>query len=117
MQINPDIGECYRAWELVELDLSLIYFWFLATAMTGELSLVGQVLPVGGLKERILAAHRAGIKIILAPGANRADIEENVPKGVKTAMKFVYVEDIKEVLHKVFEGQAVTEWWKDTLSL
>jgi predicted ATP-dependent protease len=51
--------------------------------MTGEISLVGQVLPVGGLKEKILAAHRAGIKTILAPAANRADIEENVPESVK----------------------------------
>ncbi|KIM80300.1 hypothetical protein PILCRDRAFT_822423 [Piloderma croceum F 1598] len=86
-------------------------------AMTGEISLVGQVLPVGGLKEKILAAHRAGIKTILAPGANRADIEENVPESVKTGIKFVYVEDVKEVLHEVFKGQAVTERWKDTLSL
>jgi ATP-dependent Lon protease len=115
-QINPDIGECYRAWEL-ELELGLICIWFLATAMTGKISLVGQVLPVGGLKEKILAVHRAGIKIILAPGANRADIEENVPESVKTGIKFVDVEDIKEVLHEVFEGQAVTELWKDTLSL
>ncbi|KAG9054648.1 ATP-dependent Lon protease pim1 [Serendipita sp. 407] len=46
-------------------------------AMTGEITLVGQVLPVGGLKEKILAAHRAGIKKILAPAANQADIEEN----------------------------------------
>jgi PDZ domain-containing secreted protein len=51
----------------LELELGLIYIWFLATAMTGKVSLVGQVLPVGGLKEKILAAHRAGIKIILAP--------------------------------------------------
>ena len=41
--------------------------------MTGEISLVGQVLPVGGLKEKILAAHRAGIKTIIAPEANRPD--------------------------------------------
>jgi ATP-dependent Lon protease len=76
------------------LELGLIsYIWFLATVMTGEISLVGQVLPVGGFKEKILAAHHAGIKIILAPGANRADIEENVPEGVKTGIKFVYVED------------------------
>jgi len=74
-------------------------------AMTGKISLVGQVLPVGGLKEKILAAHRAGIKIILAPGANRADIEENVPESVKTGIKFVDVEDIKEVLHEVFKGK------------
>ena len=57
--------------------------------MTGEISLVGQVLPVGGLKEKILAAHRAGIKTIIAPSANRADIEENVPESVKTGIRFV----------------------------
>ena len=56
--------------------------------MTGEISLVGQVLPVGGLKEKILAAHRAGIKTIIAPSANRADIEENVPESVKTGIRF-----------------------------
>ncbi|KAG1727696.1 Lon protease C-terminal proteolytic domain-containing protein [Suillus lakei] len=86
-------------------------------AMTGEISLVGQVLPVGGLKEKILAAHRAGIKTILAPAANRADIEENVPESVKTGIRFVYVEDVREVLHEVFRGQDIVERWKDTLSL
>ncbi|KAJ6600871.1 Lon protease C-terminal proteolytic domain-containing protein [Mycena sp. CBHHK59/15] len=84
-------------------------------AMTGEISLVGQVLPVGGLKEKILAAHRAGIKTIIAPGANRADIEENVPESVKTGIRFVYVEDVREVLHEVFRGEPVTERWKETL--
>ncbi|EGN98645.1 hypothetical protein SERLA73DRAFT_160369 [Serpula lacrymans var. lacrymans S7.3] len=86
-------------------------------AMTGEISLVGQVLPVGGLKEKILAAHRAGIKTILAPAANRADIEENVPESVKDGIRFVYVEDVKEVLHEVFKGEPITERWKDTLSI
>lgn len=86
-------------------------------AMTGEISLVGQVLPVGGLKEKILAAHRAGIKTIIAPEANRPDIEENVPESVKTGIRFVYVEDVREVLHEVFRGEPVTERWKDTLSL
>jgi ATP-dependent Lon protease len=71
-------------------------------AMTGEISLVGQVLPVGGLKEKILAAHRAQIKTIIAPAANKADIEENVPASVKEGIKFVYVEDVKEVLVEVF---------------
>ncbi|KAG8882660.1 ATP-dependent Lon protease pim1 [Tulasnella sp. 332] len=74
-------------------------------AMTGEISLVGQVLPVGGLKEKILAAHRAGIKTIIAPGANRADIEENVPASVKSGIRFVYVEDVSEVLDEVFRGR------------
>ncbi|KZP00545.1 ATP-dependent protease La [Calocera viscosa TUFC12733] len=85
-------------------------------AMTGEISLVGQVLPVGGLKEKILAAHRAGIKTILAPAANRADIEENVPKSVKTGIRFVYVEDVRQVLQEVFKGEPVTERWKETLT-
>ncbi|KAK7033046.1 Lon protease-like protein, mitochondrial [Favolaschia claudopus] len=84
-------------------------------AMTGEISLVGQVLPVGGLKEKILAAHRAGITTILAPGANRADIEENVPASVKEGIRFVYVEDVREVLHEVFKGEPIVEQWRKTL--
>ncbi|KLO11431.1 ATP-dependent protease La [Schizopora paradoxa] len=86
-------------------------------AMTGEISLVGQVLPVGGLKEKILAAHRAGIKTIVAPNANRADIEENVPESVKTGIRFVYVEDVKEVLHEVFREDGVAKNWKGSLQL
>ena len=85
--------------------------------MTGEISLVGQVLPVGGLKEKILAAHRAGIKTIVAPNANRADIEENVPESVKTGIRFVYVEDVKEVLHEVFREDGVAKNWKGSLQL
>ncbi|KAG6861249.1 ATP-dependent Lon protease pim1 [Termitomyces sp. Mi166 len=84
-------------------------------AMTGEISLVGQVLPVGGLKEKILAAHRAGMKTIIAPAANRADIEENVPESVKEGIRFVYVETVKEVLEEVFHGEPVAERWKETL--
>ncbi len=86
-------------------------------AMTGEISLVGQVLPVGGLKEKILAAHRAGIKTIIAPAANRADIEENVPESVKVGIKFVYVEDVREVLQEVFGGEAIAQRWKETLAI
>ena len=84
-------------------------------AMTGEISLVGQVLPVGGLKEKILAAHRAGIKTILAPAANRADIEENVPESVKEGIKFVYVEDVRQVLQEVFKGEPIADRWKEAL--
>jgi len=76
-------------------------------AMTGEISLSGHVLPVGGLKEKILAAHRAGIKTILAPAANRADIEENVPDSVKEGIRLVYVEDVREVLREVFGGAGI----------
>jgi len=84
-------------------------------AMTGEISLVGQVLPVGGLKEKILAAHRAGIKTLLAPAANRADIEENVPASVKEGIRFVYVEEVREVLEEVFKGTELAERIKETL--
>jgi len=83
--------------------------------MTGEISLVGQVLAVGGLKEKILAAHRAGIKTIIAPAANRADIEANVPESVKTGIRFVYVDTVKEVLEEVFRGEEVAERLRDTL--
>ena len=88
----------------------------LSVAMTGEISLVGQVLPVGGLKEKILAAHRAGIKTIIAPAANRADIEENVPESVKTGIRFVYVENVQEVLEEVFAGEKIAERWRETLA-
>ncbi|KAF6744237.1 ATP-dependent protease La [Ephemerocybe angulata] len=71
-------------------------------AMTGEMSLTGRVLAVGGLKEKILAAHRAEIKTILVPGANRMDVEENVPESVKEGIRFVYVEGVEEVLKEVF---------------
>jgi Lon-like ATP-dependent protease len=67
------------------------------------------------LSEKILAAHRAGIKTIIAPAANRADIEDKVPLSVKSGIRFVYVEDVKEVLHEVFKGEAIADRWKTTL--
>lgn len=97
--ISPDIGEFLR----MEQQARLLKGF--CAAMTGEVSLVGQVLPVGGLKEKILAAHRAGIKTIIAPSANRADIEENVPQSVKEGIRFVFVDDIQEVLDEVFRGE------------
>ncbi|KAH8823018.1 Lon protease C-terminal proteolytic domain-containing protein [Flagelloscypha sp. PMI_526] len=79
-------------------------------AMTGEISLVA-------LRRKFLAAHRAGITTILAPAANRPDIETNVPDSVKTGVRFVYVEDVRQVLHEVFRGTPIAERWKDTLPL
>ncbi len=66
-------------------------------AMTGELSLKGQVLPVGGIKEKVLAAHRSGIKTILLPKLNQLDFED-IPDEVKKSVNFIFVDTIDEVL-------------------
>ncbi|WWC62708.1 ATP-dependent protease La [Kwoniella dejecticola CBS 10117] len=86
-------------------------------AMTGEISLLGQVLPVGGLKEKILAAHRAGIKKLIVPVACKPDIDENVPLSVKSGIEFVFVEDIRQVLYEVFRGTENEVRWRETLPL
>ena len=68
-------------------------------AMTGEITLRGRVLPVGGIKEKVLAAHRAGIKKIILPKENKRDTDE-IPNNVKRALEFIYVEHMDEVLDK-----------------
>jgi ATP-dependent Lon protease len=71
-------------------------------AMTGEISLRGRVLPIGGLKEKTLAAHRAGIKRVLVPERNKADLDE-VPKEVRDELEFVFVHKLDEVLEAALE--------------
>lgn len=66
-------------------------------AMTGEITLRGNVLPVGGIKEKVLAAHRAGIKKILLPKENEADIEE-IPANVRRELTFVLIEKVGDAL-------------------
>src|SRR5688572_4051115 len=66
-------------------------------AMTGEITLRGRVLPIGGLKEKVLGAHRAGIKVIIIPKGNEADIED-VPEDVRGVLEFHPVETLNEVL-------------------
>jgi ATP-dependent Lon protease len=68
-------------------------------AMTGEITLRGKVLPIGGLKEKVLAAHRAGIKTVILPARNSSDLEEIPPK-IKRTMKFVPVDSVGEVLEQ-----------------
>jgi ATP-dependent Lon protease len=67
------------------------------TAMTGEITLSGLVLPIGGLKEKILAAHRAGFKQVILPKGNEADLTE-LPEQVRQDMNFILAEHISEVL-------------------
>ncbi len=66
-------------------------------AMTGEVTLTGRVLPVGGIKEKALAANRAGIRKILIPNENKKDLEE-IPDNIKRKIEFVFVKDMNEVL-------------------
>jgi ATP-dependent Lon protease len=67
------------------------------TAMTGEITLRGTVLPVGGIKEKVLAAHRAGIRQIIMSSENRNDVKE-IPEEVRTEIEFLYVERIEDVI-------------------
>ncbi len=70
-------------------------------AMTGELSLTGQVLPIGGLREKTVAAKRNKIKTIIIPKANERDLEE-IPSHVKNGIKFIPVSDVREVIDLAF---------------
>ena len=74
-------------------------------SMTGEITLRGQVMPVGGIKEKMLAAHRAGLKTIILPKRNALDVED-VPEEVRKTMTFVFVESVNEVLKAVLEKPA-----------
>jgi ATP-dependent Lon protease len=73
--------------------------------MTGEITLRGQVMPVGGIKEKMLAAHRAGLKTIILPKRNELDVED-VPEEVRKALTFVYAESVNDVLKAALETPA-----------
>ena len=69
-------------------------------AMTGEITLRGKVLPVGGIKEKVLAAHRAGIRKVLLPADNKADIDD-IPEKVRNEIEFVLISNAREALDQV----------------
>ncbi len=73
--------------------------------MTGEITLRGQVLPIGGVKEKVLAAHRFGLKTIILPKRNEVDLED-VPEEIREKMKFVFVETVDEALDAALQKRA-----------
>jgi ATP-dependent Lon protease len=75
------------------------------TAMTGEISLRGLVLPVGGIKEKVLAAMRAGISRVMLPARNRKDLDE-VPPEAKQKLKFEFLEDVEDAVRLAIESAA-----------
>lgn len=70
--------------------------------MTGEITLRGQVLPIGGVKEKVLAAHRNGLRTVILPKRNEQDVDD-VPDEIKQSMKFIYVETVDDVLKAALE--------------
>ena len=75
------------------------------TAMTGEISLRGLVLPIGGVKEKVLAAARAGITTVLLPVRNHKDLED-IPESARNRVRFVWLEDVDDALGAALQGEA-----------
>ncbi|MGH2996400.1 MAG: endopeptidase La, partial [Gaiellaceae bacterium] len=78
-------------------------------AMTGEITLTGQVLPIGGVKEKVLAAQRAGISTVILPKENEGDLDD-LPADVRKTMRFAPVDSVDEVIEAAFPGGAVLEF-------
>ncbi len=72
------------------------------TAMTGEISLRGLVLPVGGIKEKVVAAHRAGIRRVMLPARNRKDFED-IPQEARSALEFIWLEHVEQAVAAALE--------------
>src|SRR6266700_330168 len=82
-------------------------------AMTGEITLRGKVMPIGGIKEKVLAAYRSGIRTVILPKKNEQDLLEDLPKELREEMKFVYASDIKQVLNAALVPALKTAQEKD----
>ena len=76
-------------------------------AMTGEISLTGRVLPIGGVKEKVLAAHRAGVRTVILPERNRKDYDEDVPVEIRRDLTIYYAREIPQVLGWAIETPSV----------
>ena len=74
-------------------------------AMTGEVTLTGQVLPVGGIKEKVLAAHRAGVQTLLLPDDNKKDYFEDVPEEIRKMLDVRFVQNADQVLKLALEKE------------
>src|SRR3546814_463692 len=83
-------------------------------AMTGEITLRGRVLPIGGLKEKLLAAHRGGIKTVLIPMDNEKDLTD-IPDNIKTSLEIILVHSAEDVLkHALISQPQPIVWEEDT---
>jgi ATP-dependent Lon protease len=71
--------------------------------MTGEITLTGQVLPIGGVREKVLAAQRAGLKRVILPSENGVDLDD-LPAETRRELEFVLVDSIEQVLAVAFDG-------------
>jgi ATP-dependent Lon protease len=79
-----------------------------------QVTLRGRVTPVGGIKEKVLGAHRAGITKVILPFPNRKDVEHDVAPEVRNAMKFVFVRTITEALDAAF-GEGSLPWRRNSV--
>jgi len=77
------------------------------TAMTGEVTLTGLVLPIGGVKEKVLAARRAGIRRVILPAGNKKDLRD-LPDDVRSEMQFIFAERVEDVLREMLPGLSIT---------
>jgi ATP-dependent Lon protease len=76
--------------------------------MTGEVTLRGQVLPVGGIKQKVLAAHRAGLRTVVLPARNEKDLDD-IPQSVRDDMHFVLVDRVEDALRTALSLEVKTE--------